>query len=130
MSATSFCLGCSAPTTSLTEICPQCGARVGKPISARTWKPVVAGILSIVAGGIGILSGMGFSVYPLFWEDIGFGVALYMIGLVAIMGGIFALRRRVWGLALTGAICALFPGMLILGILAIVFTALSKEEFE
>ena len=88
------------------------------------------------------------------------GVALYMVGLVAIMGGILALGRRVWGLALAGAICALLGSIMvpwlmfgapphvafappmplvlillevplwILGIPAIVLTALSKEEFR
>jgi hypothetical protein len=66
-----------------------------------------------------------------------FGVVCIILGLIAIVGGIFGIRRRVWGLALAGAICALFPshpyGRLIwspaLGILAIVFVALSKGEF-
>ena len=48
-----------------------------------------------------------------------------------IVGGIFALRRRVWGLALAGAICAfLVPAGFILGILAIIFVAMGKREFE
>jgi hypothetical protein len=45
--------------------------------------------------------------------DIYAGVALYMIGLVAIMGGILALGRRVWWLALTGTICALLGSILV-----------------
>jgi len=45
------------------------------------------------------------------------GVALYMVALIAIMGGILALRRRVWWLALTGAICALLDSALVPGLL-------------
>jgi hypothetical protein len=59
---------------------------------------MVAGILDIVAGVIGILAGIGLAGYPEVLEDIGIGVALYVLGIVAIIGGICALRRRVWGL--------------------------------
>lgn len=59
------------------------------------------------------------------------------LGLIAIAGGIFAIRRKVWGVALAGAICAIVPphpwGYLtwtpVLGILAVVLVALSKNEF-
>ena len=51
--------------------------------------------------------------------------------MVAVIVGTFALRRRTWGLALAGAICALFPPhVALLGILAIIFVALSKDEFS
>jgi hypothetical protein len=52
-----------------------------------------------------------------------------IVGILAIVGGIYALRRKIWGLALAGSIAAFFPSW-ILGIAAIVFTALSKNEFE
>jgi len=45
------------------------------------------------------------------------------------VGGIYALGRRVWGLALAGSICALV-GFGILGILAIIFVILGKGEFK
>jgi hypothetical protein len=45
------------------------------------------------------------------------------------VGGIYALKRKVWGLALAGCICALI-GPWILGIPAIIFVALGKNEFE
>ncbi len=50
------------------------------------------------------------------------------LGIVAIVGGISAIRRNVFGLSLAGAICALPSG--ILGILAVVFVALGKREFN
>jgi len=53
------------------------------------------------------------------------------LGVVAIVGGVMALQRTRWSLALVGAICALLiPPPFILGILAIVFIALSREEFS
>jgi hypothetical protein len=102
-----------------------------------TWKPTVGGILSIIAGAIAVMVGLwairrGEFVLRMMWhwrwEVI--GVIALILGIVAIIGGVFAIRRRVWGLALAGAICALFPPHLgVLGILAIVFISLSRNEF-
>jgi hypothetical protein len=108
----------------------------------KTWKPTTAGILSIVAGAVellvgisvGSLSGLLGSLSGI--PDLGvilgiLGFPLIILGIVAIVGGIFSLRRRVWGLALAGAICSLFLlYVTILGILAIIFVAMSKKEFE
>ena len=64
-------------------------------------------------------------VGPLWVGIVALGLVL---GIVAIAGGVTALRRRSFGLSLAGAICSL-PSA-ILGILAIIFVAVSKEEFE
>ncbi len=108
-----------------------------------TWKPTTAGILTIVGGVFNLIAGItltalgtaclgpltGFTVAGFIWFEV-IGTPLIIIGIVAIVGGIFALRRRIWGLALAGAICALFPPPIIaLGLLSIIFLALSKEEF-
>jgi hypothetical protein len=114
----------------------------------KTWKPTAAGILTIIAGFLGLLIGIALAV--------GLGIAGTMIGvipgipgvgflaliaipgiilsIVAIVGGIYALRRRLWGLALAGAICSLLFTLPLLGwilaILAIIFVSLGKGEFE
>jgi hypothetical protein len=132
MSGTGFCPSCGAPTTPLTEICPKCGARVaGKAEVAggRTWKPTVAGILDIVAGAFGVIYGGVFAAVAT--EEAFFGIpaaVLIILGIVAIVGGIYNLKRRVWGLSLAGSICALCAP--VLGILAIIFTCMGKREFE
>jgi len=130
MSGTSFCPNCGAAITPLTEICPKCGVRPLKVAHSHTWKPIVAGILGIIAGIIGILVGLDMVTFPLWEEDVAIGVLFFVFGVIATIGGLCALRRRAWGLALTGAIFALWPGFLILGILAIVWTAMSRQEFE
>jgi hypothetical protein len=97
----------------------------------KTWKPIAAGILSIASGAFMAWYHWGPHT-PV--ETIPLGIVL---GLIAIAGGISAIRRRVWGLALAGAMCAIVPphpwGELIwtpvLGILAMVFLVLSKNEF-
>jgi hypothetical protein len=56
------------------------------------------------------------------------GGLLLALGILAIAGGILAIRRKRVGLSLAGAICALPKG--ILGILAVIFVALGKREFK
>ncbi len=116
----------------------------------------IGGVLSIVSGALGILSGLGmiaaglffkwifmFGEYTSYEEQISidqmgtfFGV-LYgvmggfwiLFGVLALVGGIYALRKKLWGLALAGAIGGLvsfFP----IGIVAVIFTAMAKPEFD
>jgi hypothetical protein len=137
MAGTSFCPGCGAPTTPLTKICTNCGAQVTGAIQEKTWKPTVAGILSIIAGAIGVITGIvvasigGFigTLFGVAWTGA-FGVPAIILGIIAIVGGSCALSRRVWGLALAGSICALIGPWAILGLLAIIFVSLGKGEFE
>jgi len=118
----------------------------------RTWKPTAAGILCIIAGTIGAVVGLialfiiwlGGAFLEFFLKiasepnqeipagpslEAGIGIAVLIVVTLAIVGGIYALRRRIWGLALAGSICALVP-LVIPGILAIIFVSLSKREFE
>jgi len=119
----------------------------------KTWKPTTAGILSIVAGAFGVIGGIRLAmigtivgrllgviplpdltsiILPALGGIIGALAAILLaLGIVAIIGGIYALKRRKWGLALAGAICALLiPPPFALGILAIIFVAMGKREFE
>jgi len=111
------------------------------------------GVLSIVAGTSQLISGVSltiivllpgdlrFSVFkmlflpflPDVWrEAIEFGPASIMVGcigvlgILAVVGGILAVRRKGGGMSLAGAISALLSGLL--GILAIIFVALGKRE--
>jgi hypothetical protein len=120
----------------------------------QTWKPVAAGICSIVGGALGIMSGLAAAIFGMWSSSVisgmsgmwgteshmmpwgaapfaWFGLPALILGALAIVGGIFALRRRLWGLSLAGAICAtLTPISFILGVPAIVFIALSHDEFS
>jgi hypothetical protein len=104
----------------------------------RTWKPTTAGILSIIAGALScsflsfIYFGIGTLTPNTFEVALGaaIGAPLIILGIIPIIGGIFSLKRRLWGLALAGAICALFPLTLIFGILAIIFLVMGKNEFD
>ena len=102
----------------------------------KTWKPIAAGVICIIAGIIDVIMGV---MAALWWSMAtgmvgvplgmgwmaGFGLPLIVLGAIAIIGGVFALKRRVWWLALVGSICA-FP----IGILSLVFVIMGKNEFE
>ena len=105
-------------------------------VARKTWKPTTAGILILITGAvtliIGIIAAAAGGVAGALIGMWGLGTIIggpaIALGIVSIIGGIFALQRRIWGLALAGAICAILPTFVI-GILAIIFLALSKEEF-
>ena len=57
------------------------------------------------------------------------GVVLLVLGIVAISGGISALKRFSFGLALVGALCAFVP-LNVLGLMALLFVSLGSAEFK
>jgi hypothetical protein len=81
----------------------------------RTWKPTAAGILCIIAGVLCVIPAI---VVGVIFTPI--GAALAIMAIVPIVGGIFALRRRIWGLALAGAILTLIDTVIV-GIFLAVF---------
>jgi len=121
----------------------------------KTWKPMVGGILDIVGGALRILGSIAVLIGIMFFIPVavtgGPGpvpemarwlipgaletilviatIFLLIVGILPIIGGIYALQRKKWGLALTGSIVAIF-GSSIMGILATIFIAMSKDEFE
>ena len=118
-----------------------------------TWKPIVAGILNIIVGifnllgilviivvlvaiGSGILALSSImNLMPIWLSGIAQGLLLIIAIILAIfsaiplVGGIYAVQRKNWGLALAGSIVAILSSMP-LGIASTVLVALSKNEFE
>ena len=94
-----------------------------------------AGILTIIGGIVGIIIGafaftgtaLAAALTGLAWIGA-IGGGLLALGIIALIGGIVTLRRKAWGFALTGAICAMFP-CVPLGILAIIFVSMGRKEF-
>lgn len=114
----------------------------------KTWQSTTAGILTIIAGALGLLMAIGLAVGLSIATGLlsmipGFhggallvlvAVPRVILSIVAIAGGVYALKKRLWGLALAGAICALLFTLPFLGwvlaILAIIFVSLGKGEFQ
>jgi hypothetical protein len=102
----------------------------------RTWKGTTAGILTIIGGICGIaIGGVLATVGSAFLSGVpgleimaGIGGGIIAIGVIALIAGIFTLRRKSWGFALAGAILALFP-IIPLGVLSIIFVSMAKKEF-
>jgi len=118
-----------------------------------TWKPIVAGILNIIVGvlnligmfliiivivaiGSGILAlSTVINIMPMWLSGILQGVLIIIAVLLAVfsalplIGGIYAVQRKNWGLALAGSIVAILSSTP-LGIASTVLVALAKNEFE
>jgi Ca2+/H+ antiporter len=115
----------------------------------RTWKPVTAGILEIIEGSLSVLVFIGLIIayfivadnitvldltnIPRAWVTptvlISLAIPSLILGVLEIIGGIYALITRKWGLALTGAIATIISNLL-LGIPAVILIALAKDEFK
>jgi hypothetical protein len=111
---------------------------------------MIGGILSIVSGAFGFLGAAScllgilmftsmpidygdtmpfdmFTIMTIFYGVIG-GIFI-LIGIFAIVGGAFSIKKRIWPLALAGSIAGtitFFP----CGIPAIIFTTMAKPEFD
>ena len=121
------------------------------------WMPITVGVLDIIAGAFQLLATTWASLYSIIaWhavEGVFIMDAIFgFTGILAIVGGVYALRRKKWGLALAGSFTAFFPNLLwplllfniriselpftpwalfaLLGIAAIVLTVLSRKEFK
>ena len=114
----------------------------------------VGGILTIIAGAFGVLGSFWvvfailmmrfmfsmpdfyygapfpaefFTIMTVFYSI--WGICLALVGALGVVGGVFALKKRRWGLALAGAIAG---GIAFLpcGIPAIIFVTMAKPEFS
>lgn len=104
----------------------------------KSWKSTVAGVLAITGGALILLFASIISLSLVFAAPSAnalipaalFGGFFLALGIVAIVGGISALQRRRWGLALAGSICALMPPATMLGIASIVFITIARDDFS
>ena len=136
------------------------GASRGGLLTSGGVLSIIGGVLEVVGAGIMVrltiatrelLTRVSPYPYPGIIWPISAGVFIFAMGIVAIIGGVSAMRRRIFGLSLAGAICCQVSSVicavmsffgwpsvggvvwalawLILGLLAIIFICLSKKEF-
>ena len=111
---------------------------------------IIAGVVIVVLGGIVVASWDGTPTTTPGYDPAGRLVLIIVVipsiimGIIAIVGGICALRRKIWGLALAGsialvgvggyAILRIFPialvGFGIAGLFALAFVVSGKGEFR
>ena len=102
--------------------------------------PVVGGVLCIISGSVGLFWlipawGSGGSLW--FGGEFWFCVVIQLVlSILAIIGGIFAMMRRMFAIAIIGAICAILAGGILfaitftIGLLALILIAIGKESFQ
>ncbi len=132
------------------NVCQYCGhdyrIQAGPPAKKKTALPLVGGIMILVGGVIALLAGIGlvgsvgaFDAFMIIdvegvdmLEDIltACGVIFIILGLVAVLGGVFALMRKHFGLAILGGVFALIAGLFIPGLIGLILVGMSKDEFE
>jgi O-antigen/teichoic acid export membrane protein len=98
----------------------------------KTWKSIVGGSLSIASGvsllSIGLLMLFGEYKEGAWQALVWFWPYLLVFGIIPIVGGILALKRKRWLLALLSSIGGIFS--FYLAIPALVLIAVSKGEFD
>jgi peptidoglycan biosynthesis protein MviN/MurJ (putative lipid II flippase) len=112
------------------------------------WMPNVAGVLNIISGILSLLGSIFAGVLAILFFGPSYDSAsgqqvsavitflvlflpFFVFSILAITGGVFALRKRVWGLALAGSICSILTiWSWFMGITSVVLISLSKSEFE
>ena len=117
------------------------------PASGKnSWMPVMAGILLLVAGIVALLRGLARMLLAGFIErPVMMGLGLEIAGgfqvvmaVIIIIGAIFALRRKVWWLALVASVITVLQFLAVgifstivgfLGIFALILVASSRQEF-
>jgi len=123
----------------------------------KKWMPITAGVLDIVSGALQlwvalyalrhfVLKGWGIAGFNLLTLII--ALPCFFTGVVAILGGLYAIRSKKGNIVYLGAIAAIVPliipslflfglegnptwwFIMLIGIGAIVLTLLSKKQFE
>jgi len=123
----------------------------------KKWMPITAGVLDIVSGALQlwvalyalrhfVLKGWGIAGFNLLTLII--ALPCFFTGVVAILGGLYAIRSKKGNIVYLGAIAAIVPliipslflfglegnptwwFIMLIGIGAIVMTLLSKKQFE
>ena len=156
-SDTRLCVSCGRPISWEANVCPYCGhdyrLAMAPPVKLTTSKPIIAGVLIIIAGlaalgmglfymvlDVGTIENSGVTLPPdVSSEDLQSvlsvcGAVLIIFAIIAIVGGFFAIQRKHFFLAVAGAVFGLlgigfFLGSL-LALIGLILVAISRQEFQ
>jgi len=108
----------------------------------KTWMPITAGAVNIIVG----IFQVPFTIFGIFLIGVESGplgakenvyiAIMFLLALLAIVGGVYHIFRTKWPLAIVGSIAASIilylasEFFVLIGIAAIVLTVLSKKEFK
>ncbi len=132
------CVSCGRTISWDANVCPYCGhdyraTMAGVPQKKETAMPTIGGILILLAslgylviGGI-IAAGSSFLFAVGGGAGVVCGVGLLILGIISLLGGIFAIQRKNFAIALIGGI---FVVPSVLGLIGLILVAVSKDEFS
>ncbi len=156
-SDTRLCVSCGRSIAWEANVCPYCGhdyrVQMGPPPKPRSSKPVIAGVLIIIAGlaalamglfymvlDVGTIEDSGVALPPeVTIEDIQSvlvvcGAVLIVFAAIAIVGGYFAIQRKHFFISVAGAVFGLLGIGFLLGallaLIGLILVAISRQEFE
>lgn len=143
-----MCVSCGKSIAMDANVCPYCGHdfRVqAAPAKEKSVMPVIGGVLILIGGVLTLLSGValigsaGFLDSLMLVDIEGFdafenlltacGAILLIFGLIGVIGGIFGIQRKHFGLAIVGGIFSLL-GWFIPALIGLILVAISRKEFE
>ncbi|MBU0624399.1 MAG: hypothetical protein KJ672_06085 [Candidatus Thermoplasmatota archaeon] len=151
------CVSCGRAIAWDANVCQYCGHDFRAPAAAppheKTVLSIVGGIMVLVVGimglamgglffaidisdldtyGIGSISGFEDTIQNILYVC---GAIFVILGLIAVVGGFFGVRRKHWGLAILGGVLGLFiitpyfVGSLV-ALVGIVLLAVSRKDFD
>jgi hypothetical protein len=157
-SSVRMCVSCGRKIDFASNVCPYCGHDYRMPAYAPVQKhksamPVVGGVLILIAGLLAI--GMGLMYLALDvnqLEDSGVtlppevstqdlqnilyicGAVVLIFGIIALLGGVFAIQRKSFVLAVCGGIFGMIGiGFLfgaVLSLIGLILVLVSRHEFQ
>ena len=130
-----FCPRCGKEATENAIFCIGCGGNLagGQPTKKRGLS-TIAGVVEIAAGVLATTPAIAMVVAMLVSEDLPswyvvFPIDTVILSALAIIGGICALRRKYWGMALAGSIAVIWPTTVV-GMAAVVLNVMARDEFQ
>jgi len=137
--STRNCVSCGRAIAFDANVCPYCGhdyrMQMMAPVPQKkdSAMPVAGGVL-ILLSSLGYIIG-GAAMAATETALLGFGggaflacgALLLVLGVISLLGGIFAIQKKHWALALIAGIIVL-PS--ILGLIGLILVAVSRESFE
>lgn len=140
-----MCVQCGKSIPMDANVCQYCGKdyRVQPaPAKKQTMMPVIGGILVLISALYEIYAGLVLA----FWSDtmgsimpvdfgldtlgIVCGIIIILLALIGVLGGIFAIQRKRWTLAIVGAVFSLMGLYFIVPLVGLILIAVSKDEFS
>ncbi len=151
------CVSCGREIPMDANVCQYCGhdyrVQAGPPApKEKGMLSIVGGILILVAGLMGLA--MGGILIAIDVDDLDqwgvdvagvgdmindimdvCGVIFIVLGLIAVLGGLFGVMRKHWGIAILGGVLGLFvigPWMIgsLLALVGLILVAVSKKDFD